>query len=288
MTVRLSTALQNRLAGYELNTVPNGSCDGGSVALWNNGANGTVATYATGQSGTALKITGAGAANYCYDSMVLKNGHTYMVEYYHLNGDTTGTGYLKIGTSMDDSTYYSGAALNDAAWAVKRDWFRVTGTLGSTTEIFVTCGTTNGHYDYFDEIRVVDVAESIKSVFNGGNVKVYSGTQPADPDDAPTGTLLVTINNGGTGITFGNASDGVLSKGSGETWSGTVTATGTAGWFRLCQAGDGADADTDYTDCRIDGTVATSGGEINFSSLAFTVSSVQTISDLHPTLPMSA
>ena len=85
---------------------------------------------------------------------------------------------------------------------------------------------------------------SVSDLFQNCVIDVYSGSQPTTADDEETSTSvkLVTISlssgafSGGSptnGINFGEVSSGVLGKESGETWSGTGVANGTAGWFRI-------------------------------------------------------
>lgn len=63
---------------------------------------------------------------------------------------------------------------------------------------------------------------------------VYTGTQPASANDAPSGTLLGTV----TGITWGAASGGAASV-SGSTPDDSADNSGTAGWGRFSASGDG-------------------------------------------------
>lgn len=72
-------------------------------------------------------------------------------------------------------------------------------------------------------------AEFFGALFDGGTVEIYTGSQPADPNSAASGTLLCTITIPATA--FGAASGGIISK-SGS-WSDTAVATGTAGWARF-------------------------------------------------------
>lgn len=86
---------------------------------------------------------------------------------------------------------------------------------------------------------------SVKEIMQDGVIHIFSGGQPATADAAETGDLLMrlTVDSGDftsgvatNGLEFGTATDGVLSKASGETWSGiglAAAGTGTvAGWFR--------------------------------------------------------
>lgn len=76
-----------------------------------------------------------------------------------------------------------------------------------------------------------------------GQVRVYTGTQPATPEDPPTGTLLVTVELDNPA--FGDA--GVTTAGvaslAGVPLSGTGAADGTAGWVRIVSAGEAAVVD---------------------------------------------
>jgi hypothetical protein len=70
-------------------------------------------------------------------------------------------------------------------------------------------------------------------------VRIYDGTQPADPDAAPTGTLLAEIDLGAAAV-FGAAATGTGGSANSATATATVlpktqtnaTAAGTATWFR--------------------------------------------------------
>lgn len=75
-------------------------------------------------------------------------------------------------------------------------------------------------------------AELLGSLWDGGTLEIYSGTQPGDPNSAATGTLLVTITI--PNPAFGAASGGVVTKAG--TWSDTAVATATAGYARFISA----------------------------------------------------
>lgn len=80
-----------------------------------------------------------------------------------------------------------------------------------------------------------------------GTIKVYTGSQPASAQDAPTGTLLVTFTCADPA--FGAAATGVATLQSTPRTAAGV-ADGTAGWFRV--------ADSNAATV-LDGTVGTSG-----------------------------
>lgn len=121
-------------------------------------------------------------------------------------------------------------------------------------------------------------------------INIYSGSQPASADDdIGTSVLLATIYSDGAsvGVSFDAPVAGVISKAAGETWSGTAVATGSAAWFRLYDSTDAAPESSDPTKSRLDGSVATSGGEMNISNTSVTSGAVQTVSTFAVTQPAS-
>jgi hypothetical protein len=93
---------------------------------------------------------------------------------------------------------------------------------------------------------------------SGCEIRCYSGTIPASPDDAITGTKLLTIKNGAAFITWeADTTNKTVKKVAAETWSGTVgTATNlTLTHFRIVSSAtdDGDDAST--TDKRVQGSI---------------------------------
>jgi hypothetical protein len=89
-------------------------------------------------------------------------------------------------------------------------------------------------------------------------IDVYTGSQPASADAAPTGTKLWTATKGSDGITaldVEHEHPGRVQKPVADTWGGTAVASGTAGWCRIRKAGDLGTLNT--TDIRIDGAIGT-------------------------------
>lgn len=93
-----------------------------------------------------------------------------------------------------------------------------------------------------------------------GTVKVYTGSQPATPAAAPTGTLLVTFTLNDPA--FGSAVDGVATLDVDPALTAVGVAAGDAGWFRA------ADSDGNVV---FDGACAASGSELNLSTIAVAV-----------------
>jgi hypothetical protein len=128
---------------------------------------------------------------------------------------------------------------------------------------------------------------SLKSLLNGGFIKIYAGTVPSSADDAiGSATLLntISVNSTGTGINFDTAaSAGVLSKAPAEVWSGVNAASGTATFYRHVAAAD--DGTLSTTQPRIQGTVSTVGADLNLSSVSLTSGATQTIDYYSVALP---
>lgn len=86
-------------------------------------------------------------------------------------------------------------------------------------------------------------------------LEIRSGSKPATPETAATGTLLVSITISGSFTSAG----GVLTAA--DPAAVSPTASGTAGYFRLKTSGGTA---------VLDGTVGTSGADLNLGSTTIT------------------
>lgn len=127
------------------------------------------------------------------------------------------------------------------------------------------------------------LAQAFADEFANGIIEIRTGTQPATTNSASTGTLLgiVTLNSGaftpGTstnGLTFATADSGSVNKSG--VWSFVGIAAGTAGHFRLkANAVDDGSASTSLP--RLDGSIATSGANMNLSNISITVGAPCTI-----------
>ncbi len=113
-----------------------------------------------------------------------------------------------------------------------------------------------------------------------GKVEIRTGTQPADPDAAATGTLLVTIllQNPAFGAAVDASPGGKATVNGGGTLTGTAVATGTAGYFRAYDRDDVA---------IIDGECGTSGADMNLDSTSITSGQDVTIQTWDITEPQS-
>lgn len=107
-----------------------------------------------------------------------------------------------------------------------------------------------------DAVRSAKAAAVLAAIDGGtgaGYVEVRTGSQPATPATAASGTLLATIV---LESTAGTETGGVITFADPD--SVNAVADGTAGW---CRVFDGDDA------VIFDGQAATSGGIFNFSTL---------------------
>lgn len=129
------------------------------------------------------------------------------------------------------------------------------------------------------------------ATFANGIIEIRTGSQPATADAAVTGTLLgtVTLASGaftpGTatnGLTFAAAAVGAVSKSG--VWSFNGVAAGTAGWFRL--KANALDNDALSTILpRLDGSIATSGADMNLSNITIAISAPSTVDSFTWTQP---
>lgn len=113
--------------------------------------------------------------------------------------------------------------------------------------------------------------------FEFGVIYIYSGTQPATADLAPTGSLLAKVTDGGGPYVFGNPANGLkmITTGSGfllpdpaQEWIVTGVANGTAGWARMMTNNDNLLASNSLS--RIDFAVNEGGTGLLLSSTAIT------------------
>lgn len=94
-------------------------------------------------------------------------------------------------------------------------------------------------------------------------LRLYSGSQPANCATAASGTLLLDIALPSDWMSNAAAS----SKAKTGTWSGAATGSGTAGYFRIY--------DSAGTNCHIQGTVGTTGCDMNVDNTS--INSGQTV-----------
>lgn len=123
------------------------------------------------------------------------------------------------------------------------------------------------------------LADAVDDAINGGTgaatLKIYTGSQPATADTAASGTLLATFTLNDPA--FGAASGGTITL-AGTPKTVAAAATGTAGWFRI---------ETSTPTNVLDGSVGTSGNQINLNTTSITSGVNVTITSGTITMPTS-
>jgi hypothetical protein len=102
-------------------------------------------------------------------------------------------------------------------------------------------------------------ADATCALANNGYLRIYTSPQPSTADTAvSTQTLLAELRFGATA--FGSAVAGVATANA-ITSDSAADATGTAAWFRVLKS--------DGTSALWDGSVGTSGANLNFATTSF-------------------
>ena len=121
------------------------------------------------------------------------------------------------------------------------------------------------------------IVDDVDAGAGSGTIEIRTGSQPANPQAAATGTLLATLTFADPA--FGAAAAGIATANS-ITSDTNVDATGTAGWFRIYDSDSNAIADGTIT-------VTSGGGDIEFDDVSFVAGGTAAISSLTVTIPES-
>lgn len=131
------------------------------------------------------------------------------------------------------------------------------------------------------------VTGSLKATLDGGLVRIYAGSVPANADAALGGaTLLCEISVGGDGtpVTFEAAAPlGVLKKSVSENWTGNNVAGGNPSFFRYALAGDAGDASASAV--RFQGTAGVLGSDMYIAELPLVIGQPQSFSLFQLAIP---
>ncbi len=216
--------------------------------------------------------------------------------------DAAKTGTLLV-TITDDSGAHTNEVLSSGTVTLD------SGAAGSVDTITVNSVEVMGAVVAFDDTLTVTaaaVATQINKYNSSPNYRATSsgavvtiialpttGTGPNGDTVASTSTTIATTDGNmasgvasANGLEYGASVGGVISKDSGDVWSGVVASTGTAGYFRILgSVSDGGGSST--TLVRIQGTCGTSGADYNMGSTTLTLSSTHTIDTFSITLPAS-
>jgi len=121
-------------------------------------------------------------------------------------------------------------------------------------------------------------ATAIATLLDGGaaagKIEIRTGSQPATPATAASGTLLATLTL--TDPAFGAASTGVVTAAT-ITGDSSADATGTAGWFRAMDSNNVAIIDGSVTatggggDLTLNSVSIVAGGTVNVTSWTITM-----------------
>lgn len=142
------------------------------------------------------------------------------------------------------------------------------------------------------EIVAVSDSASVVTLYTPYRLGAQAaGLTVASTETAGTSLAVADANfSGGTDAVNGlnltyPAATGVVTKDS-DTWSGVVLASGNAGWFRFVAGGSSPNG-TSQTDVRMDGTIATGGGDMSVTTLALTAGLTEIFSTFQLTVPVS-
>lgn len=174
--------------------------------------------------------------------------------------------------------------------ATNNQWAHVTSVSADGTKMIVAVDVAFINEAAGDSVTLLAEAQSLKDILAHGVMCIYTGSQPADADTAPSGTKLLEISKAsgafGKGFTAHSLEwdapvAGVLGKKDADTWSDAGIQSGTAGWFRFYAN----DFDITADALCFDGAVATSGAQLNLSSTAIVLAATTTIDEFEITMP---
>ena len=115
------------------------------------------------------------------------------------------------------------------------------------------------------------------ALLNSGKLQIYDGTQPTDADTA-VGAQVKLAELTWNATAFAGAANGVA-EANAITADPDADATGDAAWFRALTSADGK---------MFDGTVATSGADLNINSTAIQINAAVSCTAFTFTMPQTA
>lgn len=128
-------------------------------------------------------------------------------------------------------------------------------------------------------------ADAIAALVDGGSgaglLRIYTGSAPAGPGSAPTGTKLVEIALNDPA--FAAAATGVADLDVSPALSGTGLAAGTAGWARIVDSTQGAGSGLAVMDLTV--STVGGGGDVQLATLTISVGLTVDITSGNLTVP---
>jgi hypothetical protein len=116
-----------------------------------------------------------------------------------------------------------------------------------------------------------------------GRLRIYTGSQPATPATAPSGTLLceITLND----PSFDAAASGVAALDVSPALSGTGVAAGTAGWARFLTSTEAAATGLGVIDGSV--TATGGGGDVTLATTTISIGLTVSVTSFSVTAPAS-
>lgn len=315
MSLKLSTGFRNLMLGLKGAEKCTNGTFASDVSSWTSSSDtnkaGTISwVNASGAESTTghAKLANAGTGTdygCCYFTATLLPNKWYEVSmYFKQTGSTDSDGVrvclgLNTAGGADDRIY--GYSRNIAKADYGSGWtqftFRFFTTTASSAVATLSARCTVQNYAatanqevWIDQVRLKECSQTWSEMFNDCSINIYGTAQPASADTAAGGTPLCTIYSDGAtataGLGWATPDSGAIAKSGTETWSGQVAADGTALWFRIFRTGEDPNA-TSTVNSRVDGTISTSGADLNMSNTALTNGSLQAINSFQITLPAS-
>jgi hypothetical protein len=135
---------------------------------------------------------------------------------------------------------------------------------------------------FFSDSAASAAVAAVGTKCNSGSLKVYAGTQPTDANTAVSsqtllGTFTFNATAFGTPTASGTAPSRITSATAGSISDITAAASGTAAWFRALQS--------DGTTVVFDGSVGTSGADLNLTDTSITAGEAMSISSFALSAP---
>lgn len=194
---------------------------------------------------------------------------------------STGTITLSGGSGSVDSVTVAGIEVLGMAVSFDTDL--------TTTAAAVAAQINNYHDHKFvtassaGAVVTLTAQRGFGTDFNG--VAVVSSTTALVGTDVNMGSAVAGV-DALNGLNWDVTSGGIISKHASETWQGLGLANGDGGWFRF----KAATADPDLLDSsqqypRLDGTIGTSGAELNLTNVSFVVGVPQVVTSFAITFP---